>query len=786
MKILILTTLIFSLFLTSLGLAQNTAKEAELLFMARKAYEDGFYEVSLGMLERFQKEYPDQVKVSEADLLSGQCYFQQGRFLEALNVFERLIKTPQNTQIKDALYFWLAEVHFKGGNFDKATGYYEKLIKEFPQSAYTAAAYYSLGWSFSALGKYTQAVQIFKTLLDKFPTEPQSKDAAFKLVECLYNLKEYAQLKDKALPLLKLYTKDQLRLAYLYFYLAEAEYYLDEFEQASQDYLKCVQISKEPNVQALANLGLGWSYLKLEKYKEAEAALAGIKQNILDKKSLDTLFLGQALLMSLTNRIYEAKQIYERLMKTSNDDLICIQAYLGKAEALVNLAEYSQAVQVYQEGLEKIKRLAPEALPPELVDKIYYNLGLAYIKTGKINLGEELFEELKNKNNHQSLASGLLFQVGQAYEEANDAVGARRAYLKILELYPHSDYADYAQFQLGLLSLRSGEFDLASNALGQVLERYPQSKLRADASYSLGTVYFQQGDFQKSIETFLKFQNEFKDSSLSGQAAYMQAVALINLGKLDLGLAILKETAKHYMQDPQLLPKVEYAIADCYARLGQEGEAFKLFKLLRAKYPNSEIAPDVLWWLGRYYYRNNDPALARRYFDALIKDPQGGDLIAQAFYALGLTYTDEGKNEQAQTNFKKAIQLGDIDLKAQSILALAKNYNKSGDYQQAKVFYQQILDQPNFKDIAKIRFDFAETLEANLDFDNAIKQYLFVADLPLEELHLSAKALLRVGKIYEDKENFKQALKIYQRLGGLNCEEAKFAQERIDAINLRK
>ena len=77
MKILILTTLIFSLFLTSLGLAQNTAKEAELLFMARKAYEDGFYEVSLGMLERFQKEYPDQVKVSEADLLSGQCYFQQ-------------------------------------------------------------------------------------------------------------------------------------------------------------------------------------------------------------------------------------------------------------------------------------------------------------------------------------------------------------------------------------------------------------------------------------------------------------------------------------------------------------------------------------------------------------------------------------------------------------------------------------------------------------------------------------------------------------------------------------
>ena len=36
-------------FLSSFSFADENPKEAELLFMAKKAYEDGFYEVSLGM-----------------------------------------------------------------------------------------------------------------------------------------------------------------------------------------------------------------------------------------------------------------------------------------------------------------------------------------------------------------------------------------------------------------------------------------------------------------------------------------------------------------------------------------------------------------------------------------------------------------------------------------------------------------------------------------------------------------------------------------------------------------
>ena len=67
--------------------AQGSPKEEETLFVARKAFEDGFYEVSLGLLARFLQSYPDSPRAAQAELLIGQCFFYQGKFLDALTKF---------------------------------------------------------------------------------------------------------------------------------------------------------------------------------------------------------------------------------------------------------------------------------------------------------------------------------------------------------------------------------------------------------------------------------------------------------------------------------------------------------------------------------------------------------------------------------------------------------------------------------------------------------------------------------------------------------------------------
>ena len=87
-KIIILLTIIS--FLAPIARAQSYNPQQEALFVAEKAYEDGFYEVALSLLERFIRNFPRSRKVPEANLYIAQCYFQQNRFIAALAQLEKL------------------------------------------------------------------------------------------------------------------------------------------------------------------------------------------------------------------------------------------------------------------------------------------------------------------------------------------------------------------------------------------------------------------------------------------------------------------------------------------------------------------------------------------------------------------------------------------------------------------------------------------------------------------------------------------------------------------------
>ncbi len=799
---------------------RQSHKETELLFMAKKAYEDGFYEVVLGMLERFQKDFPYSEKISETRLLTGQSYFYQGRYLDALNTFEALLVDPKAANFKDALYFWMAELHFKGNNFDKAVIFYQKLINDFPQSSYVPAAYYSLGWSFSQMGKYNQALQSLNSLLERFPNEPQSKDAAFKIIECLYNLKEYSELKNKIKSALKLYANDALRLPYLYFYLAESEYYLDNLNEAAKNYLKSAQAFKDEKAQALAKLGLSWSYLKLKRYEEAEEVFADISRSSLDKKNLDIFILGQALLMSQSNRIYEAKKFYQQLIDISSDVLIRLQAYIGKADVFYNLGEYAQAAKVYEEAREDMAKTGNRISPTDkLMDKLHYNLGMAYIKQGAIKSGIAVFEDIASKSVDLAVKAGALCQIGDIYQDTGDYLKAEEVYERILKQFPDSSFADYALYQTGLSQLKRLDYTSAIASFQLLLKNYPQSKFLEDANYSLGATYFYKQDYGLCSEILTKFQNELKGSRLSGQALFILGESFLNSGKVDEALGIFKDILRQYPQEGELMQKAEYEIADCYYKSGQEKEAARRFNILRAKYPDSKITPAIIWWLGQYHYRLNDLSLARRYFISLTKDFPDNSLTPDAFYALGLVFRDEDNLEQAVDSFKMAIKFAQGKLKAEAALSVADIYFQQGraeealgeyrqflrtypdlgflafsriakcyykllDYEQAKLFYQKALESIDIKDSSDIQFSLAEVCEAKDEPDEAITVYLKLADIHNDNTQLSIHALLRAAKIYEDKDDFKNALKIYEKIAQSKAEESKFAQERIESIKM--
>ena len=815
--ILVLFILVSSGVLQAAAFAQSTkeeAKEEESLYVAKKAYEDGFYDVSLGLLERFLKSYPDSSKVWEAQLLTGQCYFHQDRFMDALSKFESILDKPGAKAIKDEITYWIAEVHFRGNSFSQAQSYYRKIIEGFPNSPYVPSAYYSLGWCLFQEREYQKALAYFKGVEEKYPREPQAKDASFKIIECLYNMKDYTGLKDRIKPYFKAYAKDPTRTGYLYFYLAEADYYLNNFSDAALNYSKVIQNSDDVKTCALSELGMGWSYLKLKRYQEAQGVLSDIKREDLDPHSADILLLARGMLFTETDNAQEAKKAYDQLLNSSADPLVLVQAYIGKADAIYNMADYAEAINVYKEALGKEWF---KDVPQEISDKLYYSLAWAYLKSGEFKEAINEFQKIVNTSSDNIVKVSALCQIGDAYQDSGEYAKAQGAYDTVLKDYSDSMYADYVQYQLGLTQLKSSNYDGAVLSFAALKKNFPASKLLDDAAYGLALAYFQKQDYGASQEALAQFKDGFKDSAVRPQAMYLLGASLYNLERFQDSISVFKDIINAYNQDKELVQKAEYEIADCFYKMGEEKEAMERFNALRTKYPDSTLTPEVMWWLGEYYYRHSDPVLSRRYFLSLVQDFPKSDLVADAYYILGSGYADEAKYEEAIQSFNKAMDLGKSDLKGQAAIAIADIYVKQGspdsalkvykdtvtayshlnsvvypkiaellykmaDYAGSLDYYRKSLDVVPVKDMAAIQFKVAEVLEAEGNADEALGEYLKASYLYSDTSSVAVKALLRVAKVYEDKENFKEAGSIYKKVIDLNTEESKYAKERLDWI----
>ncbi|MDD5655237.1 MAG: tetratricopeptide repeat protein [Candidatus Omnitrophica bacterium] len=793
----------------------SQAKEEEAYFVAQKAFDDKFYDVALGLFERLLKNYPQTVKRPDIELTIGQCYFFQNKFLEALQQFQTLRDDPRSADVKDACLYWIAEVHFRGNDFKSAAVNYKRIIEEFPRSQYLRHAYYSLGWSLFQEGNYGEALDYFKAVVEKYPKEDMAAEASFKAAECYYYLKDYSALKSYLLSYLKDHPDDKSKSDYIVFYLAEADYYLENFPAAVEQYGKLVQSASDPKIQVLSRLGLAWSNLKLNKYQEAESALTVIDLSSLSKKDAEILLLGKGVLFTQTQRYQEAIGVYDELLRSEPSSPSLLQAFIGKADALSSLSKYPEAILVYKEAFDRAQGLDGYG---ELIDKLHYGCAWACLKEGQFKDAINEFQKVAAKSEDKIVKVAALCQVGDAYQDAAEYQKAAETYDIILKDYPDSFYSDYVQYQLGSVFLKQSNYDGAILAFKSMMNNFPKSKLLDKSYYALGLAYFQKEDYVSSTDIFRGFTAKFKDSNLCADSMYLLGTSLYNAGKFQEAIEVFKDIIRSYGQNIPLVQKSEYEIADCMYRMGNEEEAVNKFKSLRSKYPDSSLTPDVVWWLGEYYYRLGKYDIARRYFLAIIQDYSKSNLLSDSYYALGTIAGEEGDLNKAGEYFRKVIENADADFASQATVALADIFVKKGDLDLALNTYQDAIKRypnltallyPKIADIYKskgdlddaiatfrkslevaplrqmgaLQFKIAECLDEQGKNDEAVEEYLKITYLYPEDKSLAARALLRTAQIYENKEKPREAINIYKKVVAMGAEESKFAQERITALD---
>ncbi len=819
------STSIWVILFLGISLCQAEPQEAQALYLAKRAFHDGFYEIALKHFQKYLQDEPGSGDKGQIQIFISRCYLNLDKFGEAL-------RTLENKTSAEAVY-WTAQTYSAAGDYESALANFEKVIKHYPESEFFARSFYYRASCYYKGGQYNQALKFYKDFNKKFARDDLKEESSFRIGQCLYNVKDYSEAHKKFKSFVKNFPKSAHKNAGLY-YLGEIEYMRGNFHEAVQYYSEAAQVQPKVKLAAFAKYARGWAHLKLKAYKKALDEFKDLRQTAGPGAALeDSIIFAQARSEAALQNYPEAIRNYERIISDFPHSNWYDDAYFWKGQALFELARFSEACGIYEQALEKFSQAKLPALADEqakaiygredlsvnLADNLRYNLGWTYARMKRYVQAIEQFKQVFEESPERFLKSGALCRIGDIYLEQGKHSEAIENYDLVLKDFSDSYYADYAQYQLGVALSGKERLDSAILAFNTLIANFPRSKLLPQAHYQIGAIYFRRGEFARAQEEMQSLLKKFPQSQLKEQAANLLAYAYYNAQDytraLDEFSALLRIS-----KDAKLKRKAQYQIGFCLYQLGKEEKAIKEFKKFLALYPETELSSDVLFWLGKYYYRQKNFKEAQVYFADVAQNFPRNELADEAAFwqakaLFGQQRIKEAMDElqNMEADYPNSDKIADAVLLKGDILKGQGRIDEAGDLYNtvcakfkgtdfARIAHKkraQILQEQNlFSEAiaeygkalrsrsddfnARIQFAIAQCRESQEDLPQALDEYLKVYYLYPEAFVWSRKAQLKCAQIFERQAQWQKAMAIYEKLADGDSPEAECARKRLQQL----
>lgn len=229
-------------------------------------------------------------------------------------------------------------------------------------------------------------------------------------------------------------------------------------------------------------------------------------------------------------------------------------------------------------------------------DDLYRNAEAIY-RIGNYNQAKREFLLLAD-------SASLSDAARNAYRVMAAACDEKMARLTQQELDGLHDYHDEAEAHSLYLQVEFARYKdddaQVQRSIDQLEQDFPHSPWLADALFSAGNMYLLRPDYSQAAHYYLEISKRFP---------YMC-------------------NSLHHTECSNLSAKSHWRAAWLEYRLGHYDEAAKLFDEEIANYPGTEQFSTALYWRGRLYERNHEPALAAAYYDTEIR------LYPQYYYAI--------------------------------------------------------------------------------------------------------------------------------------------------------
>ena len=814
-------------------LVAATSEETRMYRVARATFGDGLYEVAERQFVEFLTRFPGSGYADEIQLLLAQAQLNEGKWPEAvLTLQQALSRWPDKRP--DSYRFWLAEAMVRGEKFAEAEKLYAEVLDKHPGSVYRAQAQYGLAYTQFKLNQPEAAIQSLEKLPRLSPKGELAQNGELLRGQIYVALTKFSQADDVFNVLIAKFPDSRVFYR-AHYWAGESLSRQGKYAEALVHYLAVRDSFKtNPNklvdsqLAAEAWFGTGWVNWQQGQFDNAADAFA---QALAHAQSVS--FKRDAMLKLAESRvrggkIQEGVTQFKAFLTAHPADPLADEVQLAIGNLLFGgedyagaLAEYTQLITKYPQSTFLVKahfnagwsawklNKPAEALPhfqqvltltkdPAMAAEALFKVADLQFVLGQFPDAIGSYQRLITTYDKTKLIDRAMFQLGQAYQRVRNAEAAIAVFDSLAGQYPSSEYAPEALFQKGLILVGAGREPEARAAFGEVTKKFAPTDWANRAALSIGESYRREGQYEASVATFDKLIAVAPNSALAHRALYGRGWCYAAMGQPDKTLGDFVKFLQEHPDSP-VAPEVRFWIA--YHYMGQKDfiKAQEQFQLLWQNHPANKLADTALHFAARAAYARQDYRAAIELFELLVKSYSESPWRCDARFGQGDALSEQARFDDALLLFDSLIkEFPNCDLVCEAWGRKGDCQFTLGRYDDAIASYRNASacaarSDPGDSSLRhQIQYKLGLSFEKADKLNDAFEQYSLAlvdsavaidTNAPPERVW-ACKAGLAASTLKEKQEQWREAIKIYQRLGDVCPDMKPLAEERIRRIRV--
>jgi len=419
------------------------------------------------------------------------------------------------------------------------------------------------------------------------------------------------------------------------------------------------------------------------------------------------------------------------------------------ASQLEKVETYSKKPETYNKTYDRWYPARTEAAYQEITREqpgsdyaleAHKNLVISYILAKRDSDAQQALDELvRDFSGHSSLPAAL-YDIAKRYEQSREYEKARRLYQQIIQQYPGSLTSGETQLateRTNVLSHIESKDDDAATAAAtdSLIANFAGHSELPVSLYDIARRYERAKKYDKAAGLYQQIIQQYSGSSAAGRAmlAVERTKVMLLIGSADkAAAAVIDRLIADFPGHPDLARSLYDIASKGYERAKKYRQAEDIYQRI------IQLCPD---------------------------SPKASGAPLNIAKVRIFTLIDAGEYEEAMTATGSLIaEFSGHSLLPETLRVIAREYERAGRYQQSDNVYQQIVGGHG-------ESSYAGTAEAGIARNQAL---IYVdagndaaVDTEVDKLvndYRSPVAVSRVARQYQDKEKYREAIGIYERV----------------------